>query len=106
LYDLSYYQSNKLNQEKSISLDSWAKHLHGPSFFKVEEKWEILRANKISKEFGLDFIYIASGNEYANVNELKKILPKLIVPMNFPLAYDVQDPYLARQIPLSDLKHW
>jgi imidazolonepropionase-like amidohydrolase len=106
LYDLSYYQSNKLNQEKSISLDSWAKHLHGPSFFKVDEKWEILRANKISKEFGLDFIYIASGNEYANVNELKKILPKLIVPMNFPLAYDVQDPYLARQIPLSDLKHW
>ena len=106
LYDLSYYQNNKLNQEKSISLDSWAKHLHGPSFFKVDEKWEILRANKISKEFGLDFIYIASGNEYANVNELKKILPKLIVPMNFPLAYDVQDPYLARQIPLSDLKHW
>jgi len=106
LYDLSYYQSNILNQEKSISLDSWAKHLHGPSFFKVDEKWEILRANKISKEFGLDFIYIASGNEYANVKELKKILPKLIVPMNFPLAYDVQDPYLARQIPLSDLKHW
>ena len=106
LYDLSYYQSNKLNQETSISLDSWARHLHGPSFFKVDEKWEILRANKISKEFGLDFIYIASGNEYANVNELKKILPKLIVPMNFPLAYDVQDPYLARQIPLSDLKHW
>jgi imidazolonepropionase-like amidohydrolase len=106
LCDLSYYQNNKLNQEKSISLDSWAKHLHGPSFFKVDEKWEILRANKISKEFGLDFIYIASGNEYANVNELKKILPKLIVPMNFPLAYDVQDPYLARQIPLSDLKHW
>ena len=36
----------------------------------MDEKWEILRANKISKEFGLDFIYIASGNEYANVNEL------------------------------------
>lgn len=106
LYDLSYYQSNKLNQDNSISMDSWARNLHGPSFFKVDEKWEILRANKISKEFGLDFIYIASGNEYANVHELKKILPKLIVPMNFPLAYDVQDPYLARQIPLSDLKHW
>ena len=106
LYDLNYYQSNSLFKEESISMDRWSLHLHGPSFFKVNEKWEILRANKIAKEFDLDFIYIASGNEYANIDFLKKINPRLIVPMNFPLAYNVQDPYLARQIPLSDLKHW
>ena len=106
LYDLIYYQQNKANNDNSISMDAWSAKLKSPSFFKVDDKWEILRANKIAKEFGLDFIYVASGNEYANVNYLKKINPKLIVPMNFPLAYNVQDPYLARQIPLSELKHW
>ena len=106
LYDLIYYQQNKANNDNSISMDAWSANLKSPSFFKVGDKWEILRANKIAKEFGLDFIYVASGNEYANVNYLKKINPKLIVPMNFPLAYNVKDPYLARQIPLSELKHW
>jgi imidazolonepropionase-like amidohydrolase len=106
LYDLIYYQQNKANNDNSISMDAWSANLKSPSFFKVDDKWEILRANKIAKEFGLDFIYVASGNEYANVNYLKKINPKLIVPMNFPLAYNVKDPYLARQIPLSELKHW
>jgi imidazolonepropionase-like amidohydrolase len=106
LYDLIYYQQNKANNDNSISMDAWSAKLKSPSFFKVDDKWEILRANKIAKEFGLDFIYVASGNEYANVNYLKKINPKLIVPMNFPLAYNVKDPYLARQIPLSELKHW
>ena len=106
LYDLIYYQQNKANNDNSISMDAWSAKLKKPSFFKVDDKWEILRANKIAKEFGLDFIYVASGNEYANVNYLKKINPKLIVPINFPLAYNVKDPYLARQIPLSELKHW
>ena len=106
LYDLIYYQQNKANNDNSISMEAWSAKLKSPSFFKVDDKWEILRANKIAKEFGLDFIYVASGNEYANVDYLKKINPKLIVPINFPLAYNVQDPYLARQIPLSDLKHW
>lgn len=106
LYDLAYYQTNPAGNNRSISFDRWSDKLHGPSFFKVNEKWEILRANKIAKEFDLDFIFVASGNEYANVDYLKKINPRLVVPINFPLAYNVQDPYLARQIALSELKHW
>lgn len=106
LYDLAYYQNNPAGNNRSISFDRWSDKLHGPSFFKVNEKWEILRANKIAKEFDLDFIFVASGNEYANVDYLKKINPRLVVPINFPLAYNVQDPYLARQISLSELKHW
>src|SRR5690606_19026075 len=31
---------------------------------------------------------------------------KLIVPINFPEPYNVEDPYDALKIPYSSLKHW
>ena len=77
-----------------------------PSLFKVNDKWEILRAEKIATEFELKMNYIGSGNEYAALSSLKSVKGALIIPLNFPEAYNVKDPYLSRQIPLSDMKHW
>jgi imidazolonepropionase-like amidohydrolase len=77
-----------------------------PAFFKTTDKWEILRAEKIAQEFKTPFIFVGSGNEYAIAQELKKNKSNLVLPLNFPDAYDVKDPYLASQIALSDLKHW
>ncbi|MEN9304000.1 MAG: hypothetical protein RL264_2429 [Bacteroidota bacterium] len=106
LYDLNYYSSQTIQQEKSVSLDAWKSQLQLPAFFKTEDKWEILRALKISDEFKIPFIYVGSGNEYAAIQQLAKRKNPLVIPLNFPDAYDVKDPYVARQIPLSDLKHW
>ena len=105
LFDLSYY-SNSPQSEFSISLDSWSKQLKLPMFFKTEDKWEILRAEKIAKEHQLNFCYIGSGNEYAAIDALKNIQRTIIIPINFPEPFELRDPYIARQIPLSDLKHW
>lgn len=105
LYDLKFY-SESLQKEQSISLEKWSSSIGLPSFFKVEDKWEILRAEKIAKEFELNINFIGSGNEYLALNALKSVKGAIVVPINFPEAYDVKDPYLTRQIPLSDLKHW
>ncbi|MDP4637323.1 MAG: amidohydrolase family protein [Crocinitomicaceae bacterium] len=105
LYDLNFY-SNSPQTEYSISLDAWSKQMKLPIFFKTEDKWEILRANRIANEFDLKFCYIGSGNEYAALDQIKKLNATLVIPMNFPDSYEVRDPYIARQIPLSDLKHW
>ncbi|MFZ9612981.1 MAG: amidohydrolase family protein [Crocinitomicaceae bacterium] len=105
LYDLSYYTSAP-QTEFSISLSAWSKQKNLPMFFKTEDKWEILRAEKIAKEHDLNFVYIGSGNEYAAIDALKKINRTIVVPLQFPDAYELRDPYIARQIPLSDLKHW
>ena len=102
-YDRIYAQQTN---NFSLSMKSWTDHLALPNFFKVEDKWEIIRASKIAKEFDLPMNFIGSGNEYANVTYLKDIKAQLVVPINFPDAYDVQDPYVAKQIPLSELKHW
>jgi len=105
LYDLKFYSENE-KHEQSISLEKWKSEIGLPSFFKVNEKWEILRAEKIANDFQLKMNYIGSGNEYAALNALKSVKGVIILPLNFPEAYEVKDPYLARHIPLSDLKHW
>jgi imidazolonepropionase-like amidohydrolase len=105
LYDLKFYSENE-KRDQSISLERWKADIGLPSLFKVNDKWEILRAEKIASEFQLKMNYIGSGNEYAALSSLKSVKGALIIPLNFPEAYNVKDPYLARQIPLSDMKHW
>jgi len=105
LYDLKYYSESK-NAEQSLSLEKWKENQKLPVFFKTEDKWEILRALKIAKEFNQTYYFIGSGNEYVIAKQLKDEKATVVLPLNFPEAYDVKDPYLSRQIPLSDLKHW
>ena len=106
LYDLDYYSKNKAILPYSVSMTEWESQRNLPIIFKTEDKWEILRAHKIASEFKTEFLYIGSGNEYAIAKELKSKGVKVVLPLVFPEAYDVNDPYLAREIPLSDLKHW
>jgi imidazolonepropionase-like amidohydrolase len=106
LYDLDYYSKNKTQLAYSASLAAWESQRQLPVIFKTDDKWEILRAQKIATEFKTNFLYVGSGNEYAIASELKSQELKIILPLVFPEAYDVNDPYLAREIPLSDLKHW
>jgi imidazolonepropionase-like amidohydrolase len=105
LYDAKWYEKST-KKEVNISLEELTKQLKLTSFFHTSDKFEILRAEKIAKEFELKFIYLGSGNEYEIAEDLKKINAEIILPINFPLPYDVKDPYVSKHIPLSDLKHW
>lgn len=104
-YDLEWYR-NRAQRETDLSLDALDRNAKLPTFFKTSDKWEILRAEKIAKEFGLNFHYLGSGNEYEIIDELSNLGRTMIVPVNFPEAYEVKDPYISRQISLRDLKHW
>ncbi len=105
LYDHQWY-TKKPDLPKDLSLEAYTSQLKLPLFFQTEDKWEILRAQKIAKEFNLEMIYFGSGNEYAALGDLKNSNAKLVLPLNFPAAFEVKDPYISRQIPLSELKHW
>lgn len=104
IYDAKWYAENKT--ELNLSLEALNKQLQFPQFFHTIEKYEILRAEKVAREHDLNFNYIGSGNEYEILPEIENLKGAIICPLNFPEAYDVSDPYVVRQIPLSDLKHW
>lgn len=106
LYDAEYYKENKEELNANLSLQALNDQLSMPLVFETDDKLEVLRAKKIADEFNLNIAFIGGGNEYERIDKFADFSTPLILPLKFPDAYDVKDPYVARHIPLSDLKHW
>lgn len=103
-YDADWHKTS--SKEQNSSYDALNKQRSQPMIFKTRDDLELLRASKIAKEFDLRFIYIGSGEEYQSIQSIDKTNTTIVLPLNYPEAYDVSNPYISRQIPLSDLKHW
>ncbi|NBV67199.1 MAG: amidohydrolase [Flavobacteriia bacterium] len=105
-YDLKYFQNHPEASMGKVCMQAWSQQEKSVHFFKIDDKWDVYRANNIAKEFSTPFIYITSGNDYAVAEKIRTLNPRLVVPINFPKPFNIADPYVARNIPLSDLKHW
>jgi len=94
------------NDEVNLSLQAWNDVQELPQLFAVNDRLEVLRAGKLSQEFGKTYIIKGNGDEYQRLGEIKALNTALIIPLDFPKAYDVEDPYDAQQVTLAQLKHW
>ena len=103
-YDSQWYGKQK--DEYNISLEEFAKQQSIPQIFEADGWANILRADKIGKEFGKQYIIKSNGDEYQRINEVKATGASLIIPLTFPKAYDVEDPAEARNITLAQMKAW
>ncbi len=103
-YDAQWYR--KQNQEYNISLNAFGNEQTLPQLFEVDGWQNVLRANKIANEFGKTYLFKSSGDEYQRIKEVKATGASLIVPLNFPKAYDVEDPANARKVSLAQMKDW
>ncbi|MCR9174027.1 MAG: amidohydrolase family protein [bacterium] len=103
-YDAKWYENNK--EELNLSYEALLDQQEGTMIFKTRDDLELLRAAKIANEFGFEFVFLGSGEEYQSIPEIAGLSATIVLPLDYPEAYDVQNPYVARQIPLSDLKHW
>ena len=105
-YDADWYAKTKGYAEYNISLEAIQKQKSLVPVFETKDKLEILRADKIGHEFGINFIIKGSGNEYQRLEEIRQTGASLIIPLQFPKTPDVSDPYDAELLSLGDLKHW
>lgn len=105
-YDATWYNQSKEHSERNISLEEITRLQILPAIVDVNDKYQILRVAKLSQEFKIPFIVKAGGNEYQRLAEIKAGNLRLIVPLDFPTALDVEDPYDAENVSLADLKHW
>ncbi len=105
-YDAQWYKTEGKKEEYNISLEAWNDLNQLPQIFTIRDRLEILRASKIGKEFGQTYIFRGNGDEYMRLKEIKSTGSPLIIPVDFPAAYDVTDPFDAMQVSLSDMKHW
>jgi imidazolonepropionase-like amidohydrolase len=103
-YDAAWYKNQK--EEFNISLDEFNKQQNLPQIFEADGWQNLLRADKVAKEFGKQYIIKSGGDEYQRIDAVKATGASLIVPINFVKAFDVEDPAEARNVSLGQMKAW
>ncbi len=105
-YDAQYYAKHRSELASDLSLDAFNNNLGLPQIFEANDKLNIVRADKICDEFGYQYIFKGSGDEYQRIDAIKETGGAVIIPLDFPKPYDVSDPYAARMVTLAQMKHW
>jgi imidazolonepropionase-like amidohydrolase len=105
-YDAQWYKLLPAGCFHDDGLEAYTANLSLPQVFEVTNKLEVMRADKIGKEFGINYIIKGGGDEYQALNDIKKTGDKLIIPVNYPEVPDVKDPYDAASVTYAVLKHY
>ncbi len=103
-YDGQWYKNQK--EEYNISLEDFNRTQAIPQIFEVTDQLNVLRANKVAKEFGKQYIFKTDGDEYRRIDAMKATGSSFIIPLTFPEPFDVEDPLDARNISYTQLKDW
>lgn len=106
LLDAEWYEKGGENKETNLVLKAINEQKELPWIFEVDDKWSIFRADKIADEFNKQIIVKGVGDEYQRAKEIAEVDVSLIIPLNFPMAYDMSDPFLSRLVSLNEMRHW
>ena len=104
--DAKWYASKPATEGVNLSLDAFNANASLPQIFVADDKWSTLRADRIAKEFGTQYIIRGGDNGYQRIDELAKTKASYILGVDFPAALDVEDANDARFVALSEMKHW
>lgn len=104
--DAKWYKTKPDKEGTNLSLQAFNDNQSLPQIFEADDKWNDLRADRIGKEFGVQYIIKGGGNEYQRIKEIADTRATYILSLNFPQAMDVEDPNDARAVSLADMKHW
>lgn len=104
--DADWYKTSPKEEGVNLTLRYFNEQRTLPMVFDAGDKWQVLRADKLGDEFGVQFIMKAGGNEYQRIADMKATNATFIVPLSFPDPMDVDDPADMRFVGVDQLKHW
>ncbi len=99
-----YAKGNAKNND--LSLEALNKKKRLPQIFNAGSYLDVLRADKIGDEFGIQYTILGGGDEFERINAIKKTNATFILPINFRKAYDVSNEFLTEVISLRDMRKW
>lgn len=99
-----YAAGNSDTKDRSLEALNGNKDL--VQIFEAKDKGNALRADKIGDANGIQYAILGGGDEYESITEIKGTNAKFILPINFPDAYNVSDPFQADYVTLADMRHW
>ncbi len=104
-YDADWYAKGNV-ETTDRSLEALNKNKGLVQIFEADDKGNVVRADGIGDAFGIQYAILGGGDEYERVADIKATNAKLILPLNFPDAYDVSDPYASGYVTLKNMRHW
>lgn len=112
--DASWYKTNPAAAKEegvNLTLKNFNDNQTLPQIFDAQDRgpvdlWNVMRADRIGDEFGVQYIIKATGREYQRIKEVAATKAPLILSLNFTQAQDVEDPNDARLVSLGDMKAW
>ena len=103
--DADWYAKGNVDT-RDLSLEALNANMDLPQIFVGDGLYDDLRIASLSKETGVPFIIVGGGDEYKRIDEVKATEASYIIPVNFQDAYDVEDPYQADYVSLSQMLEW
>ena len=104
--DAEWYASHRVKPFTDKSLDSWLALQNLPQVFETNSWLSLLRADKLGDEFNVQYIIKGGGDEYKRIADIKATNASLIIPVDYPTAPKVDDPFDANRVTLAEMKHW
>ena len=103
--DADWYAKGNI-KEKDRALEAFLANKSQVQIIEAGSKINALRLDKLGDEFHTQYVIVGGGDEYEFINDIKATNAKFIIPVNFPDAYDMEDPFLAKSVELADLREW
>ncbi len=104
-YDAAWYAKGQ-SEFKDLALEAFIANKDLPQIAYAGNYLNVLRLNEVASTFGYTYITYGGGDEYKRLDEIRAAKTALILPLNFPDAFDVEDPYMAHYVSLEEMKHW
>tara|TARA_R110002074_G_scaffold203432_10_gene371416 strand:+ start:1141 stop:4095 length:2955 start_codon:yes stop_codon:yes gene_type:complete len=106
MYSDADWYSKGNSTTTDLSLEALNANKSLVQIFEAKDKGNDLRADKIGDANGIQYTILGGGNEFERIEEIKATNAKFIIPINFPDAYDVSDPYAVGYVSLQDMRFW
>lgn len=106
LYDAAWYAEQGHMEQSDVDLEALNELQTLPLVFEAKDRRDVLRIHELALEFGLHPIVKGQGDEFARVEAIAATGRTMILPLAFPKALDVADPFAALEVPLATLREW
>ncbi|MBC54593.1 MAG: amidohydrolase [Gammaproteobacteria bacterium] len=88
------------------SLSGWIRAQSLPQVMTVDNWHQALTMQGVAQEFATRYVIHVGTDAYQQSEKLAETGAQLIVPVNYPDAPDVADPFVADDVSFAELKHW
>ena len=103
--DANWYEKG-YSKTKDLSLEALNNNKNLVQIIEAGSRANILRADKIGDENDIEYIILGGGDEYERIDDIKATNASLIIPINFPEAYHVENTFLTSSLSLHEMRAW